>query len=116
MPLPVTLAVAYLALNLAVMIWLERERSHGRPPTVAVTAFALALRLGPPVVGVLYLITIAGDWLFFGFVLVFFAASFWLMNGLLAFTIPSSGRNEPMRNGWDDRTGSAGRGPDGDRA
>jgi hypothetical protein len=113
MPLPVTLAIAYLALNLAVMIWLERERSGGRPPTFAVTAFALALRFGPPIVGVLYLITIAGDWLFFGFVLVFFAASFWLMNGLLAFTIPSSGHNEPMRNGWDDRT--AGRSLDADR-
>jgi hypothetical protein len=115
MPLPVTLAIAYLALNLAVMIWLERERSGGRSPTLGVSAFALGLRFGPPVAGVLYLITIAGDWLFFGFVLAFFAASFWLMDGLLAFTGPGGAR-EPMRSGWDDRAGHAGQGPDGDEA
>jgi hypothetical protein len=115
MPLPFTLAFAYLALNLAVMIWLERERSHGRSAGSAMSAFALSLRFGPPLAGVLYLVTIAGDWLFFGFVLAFFAASFWLMDGLLAFTGPGSAR-EPMRSGWDERAGHAGRGADGDEA
>jgi hypothetical protein len=115
MPLPVTLAVAYLALNLAVMIWLERERSTGRQPAFAVSALALALRFGPPVAGMLYLVTIAGDWLFFGFVLAFLAASFWMMSGLLAFSGPRSGR-EAMRRGWDERHTNAPANRDVDRA
>jgi hypothetical protein len=102
MPLPITLTVAYLAINLAVMVWLESERAHDREPSDRVTVIAGALRYAPPLAGLVYLVTIAGDWLFFGFVLAFFAGAFWLMDGLLAFTGPSSGR-EAMRSGWDDR-------------
>ena len=111
MPLPLALAVAYLAVNVAVMLWLERERSHGRTPAFALSVLAAVLRFGPPLAGVVYLVTISGDWLFFGFVLAFFAASFWLMDGLLAFSGGDTSR-EPMRSGWDDRGGRGGGGPD----
>lgn len=108
MPLPITLTVAYLAVNLALMVWLEHERAHDREPSDRVTVIAGALRYGPPLAGLVYLVTITGDWLFLGFVLAFFAGAFWLMDGLLAFTGPSNGR-EAMRSGWDDRRSNADR-------
>jgi hypothetical protein len=86
MPMPVLIALAYLATNLVVTIWLERERAHGRRPSDRVALFAGALRYGPPLLGAIYLVAIARDWLFFGFVIAFFAIAFWLMNGLLAYT------------------------------
>ena len=97
MPLPIALAVAYLALNFTIMIWLETERAHGRVAAGRLTILSHTLRYGPPLLGVLYLVTIAGDWVFFLFVLAFFAAGFWMLNGLLAYTEPRRG-SEPMRN------------------
>lgn len=102
MPLPVALALAYLAANLAMMLWLERERANGRIPSRGVSTVSLAMRYGPPLVGVIYLELIAGDWLFIAFVAAFFAAGFWLMDGLMAFTVSDRGP-EAMRNGWDER-------------
>lgn len=102
MNLPITLTIAYLAINLAIMLWLEHERSSGRQPSRGVSALSIALRFGPPLLGVIYLELIAGDWLFLFFVAVFFATSFWLMDGLLTVTTPSRG-SEAMRSGWDDR-------------
>ena len=102
MPLPLTVALAYLAVNLAVMVWLERRNAAGRPPSGRVRLLAAGLRYGLPLLGLVYLVTISGDWLFFLFVALFFAACFWMMDGLLAFTVPT---NEPdaMHSGWDDR-------------
>lgn len=89
--MPVLLALGYLVVNLAITIWLERERAHGRRPTDRVAIMAGIVRYGPPLLGAAYLIVIARDWLFVGFVIVFFAISFWLMNGLLAFSSHADG-------------------------
>ena len=102
MNLPIALTIAYLAINLAMMLWLEHERSSGRQPSRGVSALSIALRFGPPLLGVIYLELIAGDWLFLVFVAAFFATSFWLMDGLLAVTTPRSGA-DAMQSGWDDR-------------
>ena len=104
MNVPIALTLVYLATNVALMLWLERERTHGRSPSRGVSALSNALRFGPPLVGVIYLEMIAGDWLFLVFVAAFFAASFWLMDGLLAYTAPPNG-SDAMRSGWDDRDG-----------
>jgi hypothetical protein len=111
MNLPIALTLAYLAINLAMMLWLEGERSRGHRPSRGVSALANALRFGPPLLGVIYLELIAGDWLFLVFVAAFFAASFWLLDGLLAVTTPRRGP-EPMRSGWDDRAARAPSGTD----
>ena len=97
MPLPIALAVAYLAVNFAIMVWLERERAGGRTPATRVSVLSNVLRYGPPLLGAGYLVTLAGDWLFVLFVLAFFAAGFWLLDGVLAYTEPRRG-SEPMRN------------------
>jgi hypothetical protein len=115
MPLPITLTIAYLAINLAMMLWLERERANGRMPSRGVSALSIALRFGPPLLGVIYLELIAGDWLFLAFVAAFFATSFWLMDGLLAVTTPLRGP-EAMRSGWDDRGAGAPSRTDGERS
>jgi hypothetical protein len=115
MNLPIALTLAYLAINLAMMVWLERERSDGRRPPRGVVALSTALRFGPPLLGVIYLELIAGDWLFLVFVAAFFATSFWLMDGLLAVSLPSAGP-EPMRRGWDERGVGAPSGTDRERS
>ena len=104
MNVPIALTLVYLATNVAMMLWLERERTHGRSPSRGVSVLSNVLRFGPPLVGVIYLEMIAGDWLFLVFVAAFFAASFWLMDGLLAYTAPPNG-SDAMRSGWDDRDG-----------
>jgi hypothetical protein len=109
MTLPIALTVAYLAINFAIMLWLERERAHGRTPARRVAVLAAMLRYGPPVVGLVYLVTIAGDWLFFLFVIGFFAANFWMMDGVLGSTNTQAKGPEPMRSGWDDRGSKADR-------
>jgi len=88
MTIAFALTLAYLAINLGLMIWLERERAHGRPRSGGIATIAAFLRYGPPLAGVISLIAISGDWLFFGFIIGFFALAAWLMNGLLAFTDP----------------------------
>jgi hypothetical protein len=115
MNLPIALTLAYLAINLAMMLWLERERSNGRRPSRSVAALSIALRFGPPLLGVIYLELIAGDWMFLVFVVAFFAASFWLMDGLLTVTTPLRGP-EAMRSGWDDRGARAPSGTDRERS
>ena len=91
MTLPIALAGAYLAINIAIMIWFERERAQGRAPSGGTLIASRILRYGPPLVGAAYLIAVSGDWLFLGFVFLFFAISFWLMNGLLAYSSPPRG-------------------------
>lgn len=96
MPLPIAYAIAYLVGNLALTIWIERERERGREPVTGLAATSRVLRYGPPLAGVVYLEVIAEDWLFFTFIVAFFALSFWLLGGLLNF--PSRPRkDEPRR-------------------
>lgn len=102
MNVPIALALVYLAINMAVMLWLERERARGRSPSRGASALSVVLRYGPPLVGLIYLELIAGDWLFLLMVAAFFAAGFWLMDGLMAYTAPPRGQ-DAMRRGWDDR-------------
>jgi hypothetical protein len=85
MPLPVTLAAAYFAVNLVITIWVVREETGGRVPSAWVVAFSRTLRYGPPLAGLIYLITRAGDWPFVLFVAAFFAGAFWLLDGLLNY-------------------------------
>ena len=101
MSIPILLTVAYLAINVPVMVWLERERSSGREISWQVSGIVGVLRYGPPLAGALYLLTISGDWLFAIFVLGFFGTAAWLMSGLLSFTNPGQepdSRRETRRN------------------
>ena len=85
MPMPVVLATP---------IWRSTSRSWSgssarSPSGRAVAAWvivvyrpcATARRCSAP----LYLVTIAGDWLFVLFVAAFFAGAFWLLNGALNY-------------------------------
>jgi hypothetical protein len=85
MPLPVTLIASYLAANFAIMVWIVREEAHGRVPPPWVTTLSSTMRYGPPLLGVVYLVTIAGDWPFVLFVIGFFAVAFWLLDGHLNY-------------------------------
>ena len=85
MPLPVTLAATYFAVNLAITIWLVREETGGRASSEWLVALSRTLRYGPPLAGLAYLVTRAGDWPFFLFVAVFFAPAWWLLDGLLNY-------------------------------
>ena len=87
MPLPVVLAAGYLAVNFTLMVWLVREDTAGRAVPAGMTLLGRLLRYGPPTLGLAYLITIAGDWPFFLFVLAFFGFAFALLNGLLSTPI-----------------------------
>jgi hypothetical protein len=91
MTLPIALAVTYLAINLVIMIWFERERAHGREPARAAIVASRLLRYGPPLVGAAYLVVIAGDWPFVLLVGAFFTGAFWMLDGLLANQSPSRG-------------------------
>ena len=88
MPLPVTLATTYLVVNLAITFWLERASAGGRLLPSWVTVLSRTLRYGPPLLGALYLVTIAGDWAYVLFVAAFFAAAFWLLDSLLNYPPP----------------------------
>ena len=85
MPLPVILTIAYLAVNLVLMVWIERDRAMGRTPPRRLAALSTTLRWGPPLLGVIYLEIVAGDWLFLAFVVAFFGMAFWLLDGLLNY-------------------------------
>ncbi len=85
MPLPFILAGTYLAINLAFSVWIAREETQGRTPTTWVIVVSRTARYGPPLLGLLYLVTIAGDWPFVLFVGAFFGVGFWLLNGLLNY-------------------------------
>ncbi|MGZ8562823.1 MAG: hypothetical protein ACXWWU_04305 [Candidatus Limnocylindria bacterium] len=85
MPLPVALAATYFAVNLAITIWLVREETRGRAAPGWLVATSRTLRFGPPLIGLLYLVTRAGDWPFVLFVAAFFASAFWLLDGLLNY-------------------------------
>lgn len=97
MPAPIALTLAYLATNLAFMVWLERQRANDRPVAGLIVWLAAAVRYGPPLAGAIYLVAISGDWPFVVFVLAFFAGAGWLMNGLLAYT--NHGPDGPGRRG-----------------
>ena len=85
MPLALALAAAYLVINLAISTWILREETAGRAAPPWVRIVSRGLRYGPPLLGVAYLVTLAGDWPFFLFVIGFFAIAFWLLDGLLNY-------------------------------
>lgn len=101
MSIPILLTLAYLAINLPVMVWLERERSRGREIAWQASGIVGTLRYGPPLAGAFYLLVISGDWLFALFVVGFFGTAAWLMSGLLSYTNHGQGpdtRGETRRN------------------
>jgi hypothetical protein len=85
--LPIALAATYFAINLALVVWIAREETHGRPVPAGVHVASRILRYVLPVIGVFYLVTIAGDWPFFLFVVGFFAFAFFLLDRGLAFPV-----------------------------
>ena len=85
MPLPVLLAATYLVINFAITVWVVREETHGRAVPDSMAALSGVLRYGPPFLGLLYLVTRAGDWAFVLFVAAFFTMAAWLMHGLLSY-------------------------------
>ncbi|HEX2767459.1 MAG TPA: hypothetical protein VHR55_12590 [Candidatus Limnocylindria bacterium] len=84
---PVLITLGYLVVNFALMVWIVREETAGRVPPASLVVTGRGLRYGPPLLGFGYLVTIAGDWPFFLFVLGFFAMAFGLLNGLLSTPI-----------------------------
>jgi hypothetical protein len=82
----IALTLTYLAVNLALMVWSERARADDHRLPAAFIAIAALLRYGPPLAGAIYLVAVSGDWVFVGFVLVFFLGAAWLMKDALAFT------------------------------
>jgi len=96
MPLPVTLTIAYLVVNLGFTVWIERARMAGGVPPRGLTTLSATLRYGPPIVGLIYLETLAGDWLFVGFVAFFFGLAFWMLDKLLNYpSEPPERRRRP---------------------
>ncbi len=85
MPLPILMALTYLVVNFALMVWIERGRAAGRQPSSALAAVSATLRWGPPLAGLIYLEAVAGDWAFFVFVIAFFAFAFFTLDGLLGY-------------------------------
>ena len=85
--LPFTVAATYLGLNFALVVWIARAETSGRAPSSAIVWVGRVIRYLPPLLGLVYLVTIAGDWPFFLFVLAFFTVAFALLNGLLS--VPS---------------------------
>ena len=85
MLLAVMFASTYLLVNLAIVVWLAREETHGRVPPGSVRKLAATLRYGPPLLGMVYLVTVAGDWPFFLFVVFFFSLAFWMLDRSLNF-------------------------------
>jgi hypothetical protein len=94
------LTFAYLAINLGLMIWVERERAHERELAWQVGVAVAALRYAPPIACAIYLVVLSGDWQFVLLVLGFFAISGWLMTGLLAYSNPRPDRRDRW---WGDR-------------
>jgi hypothetical protein len=90
--LPFTVAATYLVLNFALVVWIAREETSGRAPSPSLVGIGRVIRYLPPLFGLVYLVTIAGDWPFFLFVVVFFTVALALLNGLLS--IPSRPRGK----------------------
>ena len=100
MPIPIALTLAYFATNLALMVWLERERAHERAVAGWIGGSAAILRYGPPLAGAIYLVVLTGDWAFVLFVLGFFGIAAYCLNGLLAFPTERSDRSDRTRDDW----------------
>jgi hypothetical protein len=83
--LPVILAAGYLAINFWLVVWIARDEARGAAPAPAVVLIARILRYVPPLIGLLYLVTIAGDWPFFLFVVGFFTFGFFLLDRSIGF-------------------------------
>ena len=83
--IPVSLAATYLAINLAFVVRIARDEVRGVTPTPWLLPIARILRYVPPLVGLLYLVTIAGDWPFFLFVVGFFTFGFFLLDRSIGF-------------------------------
>jgi hypothetical protein len=79
------LVAAYLAVNFWLVVWLAREERDGRAAPSWVVIAGRILRYLPPLLGLVYLVTIAGDWPFFLFVLGFFTFGFFLLDRSLGF-------------------------------
>ncbi|HET9415986.1 MAG TPA: hypothetical protein VFP30_00450 [Candidatus Limnocylindria bacterium] len=84
-PLAIVLTLAYLVVNFALVVWTVREEAQGRVMPSGVVVSGRMLRYIPPLIGLVYLVTIAGDWPFFLFVIGFFAFAFFLLDRSLGF-------------------------------
>ena len=84
-PLPIVLVAVYLAINFAFVVWIAREETAGRAVPAWVVVIGRVLRYLPALIGLAYLVTIAGDWPFFLFVVGFFTFAFFLLDRSLGF-------------------------------
>lgn len=84
-PMPFVLVAAYLAVNFALVVWIAREEAGGRTVPSGVVVSGRIVRYAPPLIGLVYLVTIAGDWPFFLFVIGFFTFAFFLLDRSLGF-------------------------------
>lgn len=84
MPAALVLTLVYVAIGFAAIVWLARTEARGRVVSTRTAIVVRSVIYGPPLLGFLYLVTIAGDWPFFLFVVVFFSIAFLLLNGLLS--------------------------------
>lgn len=82
--LPILLPLAYLAINFGLVVWIARGEMRGQAPSEVVVVGRI-LRYGPPLIGLGYLVTIAGDWPFFLFVIGFFAFALFLLDRGIGF-------------------------------
>lgn len=85
MPLPVWIALTYLVTNLVLAVSIVRAETGGQEISDMVSVGSAILRYGPPLLGLGYLVTKAGDWPFVLFVAAFFALAAWLLHGLLNY-------------------------------
>lgn len=83
--LPVILAAGYLAINFWLVVWIAREEVRGVTPAPWLLLVARILRYVPPLIGLLYLVTIARDWPFFLFVVGFFTFGLFLLDRSIGF-------------------------------
>jgi hypothetical protein len=83
--LPIAVAATYLAINLGFVVSIARQEVRGITPAAWLLQTATIVRYLPPLIGLLYLVTLAGDWPFFLFVVGFFAFAFFLLDRSLGF-------------------------------
>jgi hypothetical protein len=83
--LPVILAAGYLVINFWLVVWIARDEARGTASARWLVLIGRMLRYVPPLLGLLYLVTIAGDWPFFLFVVGFFTFGFFLLDRSVGF-------------------------------
>ena len=88
MPLPflIALGIAYIAVNVAVQMWLGARLGQGRISTRRLAVASTLVRYGPVLVVIAYVAAVGGNWWLILLVGGFAASAFWMLDGLLGYT------------------------------